>query len=181
MTQFTYHLTHKQQTKANDCWYACIQMLKTWKAQGKKTKAVGTHTSYLHGGVLGHKLRPDALGSKHFKHVLAENDMITIDNVFGISLKTMELPQGYTGASALGALMKHGPIIIGGEYGQIKVAGQLFMDNLGHFIVLAGLDTASKKYWIYDPDKRYPSWRDATWIADRWWNHDEAAIVLKPD
>lgn len=173
MTVFAYDLTHKHQTKANDCWYASIQMLKTWKAGGVKTKAAGQATAYLHRGILGHRLLADSARSKRFVHVLAENDLMTIPRT-EISLTTMELPTGFRGASALTALQKYGPIIIGGGYGELGP-----IKNLGHFIVLAGVDTDRQRYKIYDPDKRAPDWRTLNAVASKWWDDDESAIVVK--
>ena len=37
-------IAHTMKTKANDCWYARVQMLKTWKANGVKSQPQGEHT-----------------------------------------------------------------------------------------------------------------------------------------
>ena len=43
MPTFTIQLTHKTQTKANDCWYASVQMLKSWANNSVKAKPSGQH------------------------------------------------------------------------------------------------------------------------------------------
>lgn len=175
MTVFAYDLTHKHQTKANDCWYASIQMVKTWAAGGIKTKATGQHTSYLHGGLLGHKLHADAARSKHFSHVLVENGMQTIPKS-ELSLALLEAPAAYAAApNVLSCLKKYGPFVIGGSYGAFGP-----FKDLGHFIVMAGIDTERQMYKIYDPDKRGPEWRPRQAVAGPWWDDDESAFGLAP-
>jgi hypothetical protein len=102
------YLKHKTQTKCNDCWYASIQMLKTWQADGVKTKPSGTHTKHLHAGIVGHRLRPDSKLSKHFKDVLKENGLITLGPlVVRLTFAT----------DVLEALETYGPLMVGGDFG----------------------------------------------------------------
>ena len=72
-----------------------------------KTKAAGEHTRILHKGVLGHRLHADATNSKHFRHVLAENDLVCVTSPELV----LSVPE-----TALTALKKYGPIMIGGQF-----------------------------------------------------------------
>lgn len=88
--RYVIRIKHKQQTTSNDCWYACAQMLLTWKYGGVKTKPSGHHTGKLHTGPLAHTLHADYMQSKHLKGVLNENglkiitrlDLTDFHNVF---------------------------------------------------------------------------------------------------
>ncbi len=158
-------LHHKPQTKLNDCWYASIQMLKTYRAGGTKTKPSGTHTMHLHKGLLGHRLNADSLKSKHFTHVLTENKLRC--------LPTSELDLGRPDSVAQ-CLGDYGPIAIGGSFGEVGP-----LKGFGHFIVLAGVkgDAASKYYKIYDPDQKRPEWRSTRGVAEKWWGDDESSFI----
>jgi len=157
-------VVHKHQTKANDCWYASIQMLKTWR-DGSKTKADGKHTQHLHSGILGHRLRAVSAESKHFTYVLTENNLMC--------LSKLEFSP-WNADNVIECLKRYGPIIIGGDYGEFGP-----VKGLGHYIVLSGVGgtAASNEYKINDPDLKAPEWRSAKKICDGWWNDDESAIV----
>lgn len=157
-------LTHKKQRKANDCWYASIQMLRTWK-ENQTTKPKGDHTKHLHKGILGHTLRASAVESKHFTHVLTENNLKCIDNT--------EFDPGNS-AKVDSCLRKYGPIIIGGRFGQLGP-----IKNLGHYIVVGGVGgtAAQPMLKILDPDKKAEAWVASYQVAAKWWDDDESAIV----
>jgi hypothetical protein len=160
-------LTHKHQTKANDCWYACTQMLLTWKNKGITAKpniSKGTHTGHLHSGLLGHTLHADHK-SKHLDGVLAENDLIALRNLDLSDMKKAEK-----------ALQTHGPIIVGGDYGEIL---NHLIKGLGHFIVVAGVDDQNDKFWIHDPWHKQPQWVDQAWVRDNAWSGDACNFICK--
>jgi hypothetical protein len=159
-------LTHKQQIKVNDCWYACTQMLLNWK-NGTKTKPnvqKGTHTKYLHSGLLGHTLQADHK-SKHLDGVLDENDLKPLTDLDLSDTRRTERK-----------LLVHGPIIVGGEFGEIL---QHLITGLGHFIVVAGVDNANNKFWIHDPWHSKPQWVDLDWVNNNTWSGNACHFVCK--
>ena len=141
---FEYDLNHKKQTKANDCWYACIQMLNTHK-HGIKTKTTGSDAAHLHKGILGHRLNADVNTSKHFLNVLRQNDLVLVCQLMGFTFNSPETIKD--------GLERFGPIMIGGMY------GRLMGKKMGHFIVLSGIDTDRQLYKVNDPDTKGPEWR----------------------
>jgi len=164
---YTIPLTHKRQTKANDCWYACTQMLLTWKNNGgyaKPNLSKGTDTRYLHSGLLGHTLRADHK-SKHLDGVLAENNLKTLPTLDLSDVRKTEK-----------ALQVHGPIIVGGDYGEIL---KHLFKGFGHFIVVAGVDDQNDKFWIHDPWHSKPQWIDLAWVRDNAWGGDACNFVCK--
>jgi hypothetical protein len=154
-------VTHKKQTKANDCWYACIQMLNSWRHK-TKTKPTGDHTTYLHSGLLGHRLHADKVDSKHFTHVLTENKIRCI--------KARELRISMP-SEVTKALQTFGPVMLGGSYGDV---GPM---SFGHYIVLAGISADSSAYFIHDPAKKDPGYRAKEWVESKFWGDDESAFV----
>jgi hypothetical protein len=157
-------VAHKHQTKANDCWYACTQMLLTWK-NGVKTKPSGQHTAHLHSGLLGHTLHADYIQSKHLAGVLQENGLRR--------LKTTEIDFGNY-SSVYKALFAYGPIIVGGTYGEIlrhRIRG------MGHYVVLAGLDEAGDRFWVHDPWHTKGLWMDRAQFEQHAWYDDDSQFV----
>jgi hypothetical protein len=155
---------HKQQTKANDCWYACTQMLLTWK-NGVKTKPSGHHTSYLHAGPLGHTLHADFVASKHLAGVLTENGLKR--------LPTHKIDFGRP-KSIYDALCMNGPIIVGGTFGEVL---RHLIKGLGHYVVLAGIDEAGDRLWIHDPWHSKAHWMDRGHFAQLAWYDDDSQFV----
>jgi hypothetical protein len=167
---YAYDLVHKSQTKANDCWYACIQMLKTYKA-GTKTKTIGEAALHLHGGILGHTLLADSTRSKSFTKVLDQNNLVCVCKEMYFNIIYPDTVED--------ALRKYGPIMIGGMYGRL-----FGFKKMGHFIVLAGIDTDRQLFKIYDPDEKKPDWRSYNRVSKDFWGHlykndDESAIAIK--
>ena len=74
-------IVHKHQTRLNDCWYACIQMIRTWKHDGAKTKAVGAGVRAHRGrGLFGGGFWGWTLGkhSPQWQAILDENELIYV-------------------------------------------------------------------------------------------------------
>jgi hypothetical protein len=160
---FKIQLAHKEQTKLNDCWYASIQMLKTWKNWGTKVKPSGAHTKHLHAGLFGHKLNADSGKSKHFEKVLTENNIICLPR----TVLRLQEPE-----SLLDALQTYGPIMSGGTFGK---AMRGLIKNLGHYVVLAGVDTISGYYMLHDPWEAIgPKWMKGTEFCQMAWNDNES-------
>lgn len=162
-------VVHKHQTKSNDCWYACIQMLQTWKNASTgglgKVKPHGHHTMHLHAGLLGHRLSSDFAGSKHYRHILEENSLKCLGcaQVNFVNLATLE-----------GALRRYGPIMVGGEYGELI---RHLIKGVGHYIVVAGVDSTNNQILVFDPWHSQPHWMDQNWVADKAWFDDDSQIV----
>jgi len=163
---FVIDIAHKKQTKANDCWYACVQMLNTWKAGGEKTKPRGEHTMHLHAGLLGHRLHADFVESKHLKGVLNENGLKTLqwDGLAGRE-KAAD-PLKITIKSIHACLTKHGPIMVIGAFGQV------FNIKVGHYVVVAGVDGPNDRFLIHDPTKQQATWMDRA-LFHELSNHDD--------
>lgn len=100
---------------------------------------------YLHSGLLGHRLHADKVSSKHFTYVLTENKIRCI-NARELRIST---PSEVTKA-----LQTYGRVMLGGSYGDV---GPL---SFGHYIVLAGVSPDSSAYYIYDPAKKNPGYRN---------------------
>lgn len=168
---YAYDLVHKKQTKANDCWYACIQMLKTQKA-GTKTKTIGEAALHLHKGILGHRLLADMQESKSFANVLKQNNLILVCQLMGFTFNEPETVHE--------ALKRFGPIMVGGMY------GRLFGKKMGHFIVLSGIDTGRQLYKVNDPDQNGPEWREYNRLRKDYFGHlypgdQDSAIAAAPN
>jgi hypothetical protein len=140
---------HKHQSKLNDCWYACIQMIRTTHV-GQKTKTVGADANYLHGGAGGHRLGP---GGNHMPGIMHDNQLVDITS--RIDLTSID-NGGSGGVSIARMLQTRGPFMLIGNFGAainipvIQVAvGRVF----GHWIVVAGADDmgATERVWIHDP------------------------------
>lgn len=138
------NLTHKTQTKLNDCWYACIQMLKTYQA-GQKTKptgaAVNAHrkAGALNGGFWGHAL---GANDPQFVGILQQNGLQDVSDDVGTN--SVEAIQLY--------IDRYGPLIIGGDFGQvarIRGTNTWLLKGMGHYIVLIGTDPGVVH--IHDP------------------------------
>ena len=120
----------KTQTKMMDCWYACIQMLRSGAA-GTKTKPQGTSTlEHRSTFFIGSKLD---FSSQTGMKIIAENGLI--DLAGNIRLNNIDtLAQN---------LQTYGPIGVGGLFG--------LFNTQGHFIVISGCNTETGKVSIYDP------------------------------
>ena len=176
MTVLAYDLTHKHQTKANDCWYACIQMLRTQRA-GIKTKTIGDAALNLRNiPILGRTMRA-AEDSNVFMTIIAQNGLTRV-------AKRTEFEGFLVNGDEdliIKALQRFGPIMIGGLY------GRLLGKKMGHFIVMSGIDTDRQLFKINDPDKRMSDWRSYGRIKKDYWgilfNPDDGcnAIAARPD
>jgi ABC-type bacteriocin/lantibiotic exporter with double-glycine peptidase domain len=131
-------LAAKRQTKMMDCWYACIQMIKS-SVMGAKTKpggAVMLVTRKKNDGI--------KFGEATGTAVLAENGLIDISNKIKLD-KMMTLAK---------ALETYGPVIVCGMFA--------FFNKYGHCIVISGCDTDTGVVTVYDPGwfkgKQSKSW-----------------------
>lgn len=100
MTILVYDIPHKRQTKMNDCWYACTQMLLSWR-EGEKTKPRGTAVAQ-HRDVWAFG-RTLSFGSNQGEQVKRDNGLISIG-----SRLTMD-----DVGSVHRVLERYGPFIIG--------------------------------------------------------------------
>lgn len=131
-------IQHKTQTRANDCWYACIQMLRTYRA-GKKSKPEGAGVKAHRDEsmplswelVWGHKLGEN---SPQFKNILRSNNLIDVGG--SVLFSDARYIQD--------ALDKHGPLMVLGDFCSIGVK------EFGHWVVVTGTDLKNKVH-IHDP------------------------------
>lgn len=138
------NLTHKQQTRLNDCWYACIQMLKTWRA-GAKTKPTGNavnahrNAGAFGGGFWGHTLGG---ADPQYQAILTENALREVsDSVYTNTATDLQT-----------AIDNFGPLIIGGDFGQvarIRGTNNWILKGMGHYIVAVGTDPG--QVHVHDP------------------------------
>ncbi|MEX3629185.1 MAG: papain-like cysteine protease family protein [Burkholderia sp.] len=118
----------KRQTKPADCWYACIQMMLSWK-NGTTTKPMGNSVQQHRSGIFGRKL---AFGSREGGRIMDDNGLVAVGD-------KLELNDP---ASMKSLLENHGPIILVGKFDPLRQ---------GHFILLTGVDPASRQVAIQDP------------------------------
>ena len=166
MTIYVCNFAHKKQTKAQDCWYACIQMLLSWKA-GNKTKprgdAVRNHRDvWALGRTLG-------FGSKVGERVKTDNGLVSM----GHEIQSNDIE------SIHAALLKYGPFIIGGKYGPC---------GAGHFVVICGVNTDTNMVWRDNPAWGYDkAWKPLSYLEKAWGPAQpkgmidiDSAVALKP-
>ena len=166
MTTLVYDFAHKKQTKANDCWYACIQMLRTWQA-GAKSKPLGKTVAehrdvWAFGRTLG-------FGSTKGMQIQADNGLKEI----GLELLTDDID------SIHNALFKYGPFIVGGSYGPC---------GAGHFVVICGVNTDTGMIYRDNPAWGYgKDWKPLSYLEKAWKPKgakgvmdSESAVALRP-
>lgn len=139
-------LTHKHQTRANDCWYACIQMLRTYANDGTKTKPVGQGvTSHRNQGpfslIWGNPLGSD---DPHYQNILTSNGLIDVSTRVGTGSR-QAIQDGVT---------NFGPLIFGGDFGKVlrlRGTNKWLLRGMGHYIVVTGTDADANVVHINDP------------------------------
>ena len=120
----------KTQTKMNDCWYACIQMLRS-TIMGVKSKPQGDVTlGHRDKRVVGRKL---SFGDDNGKHALLENQLVDVSGL--VNFNDLE---GFGDV-----LLNHGPLIACGKFA--------FFNKFGHCIVISGCNTQNGMVTVYDP------------------------------
>ena len=150
-----FELVHKKQTKANDCWYACIQMLRTYKAGGEKTKTIGDAALNLRKiPILGRTLAAREDNSV-FYQIIRDNNLCVVCNTRRFKILEIE--------TIVDTMQALGPIMIGGMY------GRLLGKKMGHFIILSGIDTERQIFLVNDPDKRKDEWRTFHSVQKDYW------------
>ena len=147
MTILYYEILHKRQTKANDCWYACIQMLRSWR-EGHKAKpqgqAVQNHRDVWAFG------RTLSFGSNEGDDVKRDNGLVSI----GSELSADDIQSVHK------VLKKYGPVIIGGRYGPC---------GAGHFVVLNGVNTGTGQISRDNPAWGYgQAWKPLSYLNKMW-------------
>ena len=120
----------KTQTRMNDCWYACIQMLRC-TIMGEKTKPQGDKTlEHRDRKVIGRKL---GFGTEIGEQIINENQLFDVSGLVRFSeIKDLE-----------DVLSRFGPVIACGKFA--------FFNKFGHCIVISGCNTDSGMVSIYDP------------------------------
>lgn len=142
-----FNLVHKNQTKLNDCWYACIQMIKSHRF-GTKAKPIGSGvTTHRTGTLLGRSIWGNPLGEDdpQFKKIMSDNNLRTLDFDAYSTIDIIE-----------SCLNLYGPVIYGGEFGIIftNIFTGKAAYRAGHYIVVVGVDKNTGSLWVHDPDKK---------------------------
>jgi hypothetical protein len=159
-------LTAKRQTKMMDCWYACIQMIRS-ATMGAKTKPQGATLMVVRAANNGIHWG-DATGAA----ILAENNLVDVS-------KKVKLNDMMTLAKVLEA---YGPVIASGKFA--------FFNKCGHCIVISGCDTDTGIVTVYDPGwlkgKQTKSWTYITTHMHKTPGEDNEAsqggiVANKPD
>jgi len=160
-------IVHKHQTRLNDCWYACIQMLRTWK-NGAKTKASGAGVSaHRNQGLLSGGFWGWTLGSEdaEWNNILTQNELVDVSTLVGSN----------SPASIQLAVDQHGPLLFGGNFGKVgRIPGtrRHILTGQGHYIVVAGTSGASNIVHVNDPwhtkatDMDFGDFRTEVWKGD---------------
>lgn len=165
MAVLIHDFQHKRQTKANDCWYASIQMLLTWRA-GVKAKpqgaAVANHRDVW---AIGRTL---SFGSDAGAQAMRDNGLVTVGN----QLDTDEID------TVLKLLRKYGPFIVGGTLGPC---------GAGHFVVICGVNTSTRMVYRDNPAWGHgKAWKPMSYLKKVWTYPkssnvcDESAVALRP-
>lgn len=146
--KYIYELDRKRQTKMMDCWYACIQMVLSYHANGK-TKPMGAAVAkHRNVKAIGRTLSFD---SNEGRQVLSDNGMVDVSG----KVKLNDF------SSIADCLKDYGPLIIGGKYG--------FFNTQGHFVVIAGWDTGTQTLLIVDPAWAHgKNWEPFTYLKHTW-------------
>lgn len=119
----------KTQFKANDCWYACIQMIRSAVA-GARTAVAGQTAATHRSPILGQKL---SFESPVGAQIIRDNGLRDVANQ--IKLNKMDM--------LARCMQTYGPLIVGGKFA--------VMNSQGHFIVISGCNTDAGQVSVYDP------------------------------
>lgn len=167
-----YHLTHKKQTKLNDCWYACIQMIKTHRF-GTKAKPIGSGVStHRTGTLLGKSIWGNPLGGDdpEFEKILKDNNLRQLTFNAYTSMDVIEQ-----------CLNLYGPIIFGGDFGIVvkNVFTGKAAIRAGHYIVVVGVDRSGGNVIVHDPDKKHgPTPMPIAAFQKHVWKDDVRTILV---
>jgi hypothetical protein len=118
----------KTQSKMTDCWYACIQMLKS-AVIGAKTKPGGATVVAQRRKLNAGLSFAGAAGAS----VIEENELVDISS-------KVKLDDMLTLGTALETF---GPVIVTGKFA--------FFNRVGHAIVISGCDSDTGLVTVYDP------------------------------
>lgn len=168
------NITHKKQTRANDCWYACIQMLKTWRAGGVKTKPTGAGVRHHRNLGPFSKVWGNPLGGDDadFQAILTQNglqDLMADQMVYTHNLAALQ-----------DICDRFGPYIVGGEFGQaLRVRGtsHWLMKRMGHYIVVVGTDQGSGNVIVHDPWRSHRTEMSVARFRRLMWRGDGRTLI----
>lgn len=146
-------LKPKKQTRWNHCWYASIQMLKTWKNGGVKTKPTGDITMKLHDK---NSTLDCNFNSSDFDHVVNENKLKYLSKLY-LNIREPE--------KVVKILTDYGPFIVMGLFGKISFFKVILFAGNPHAIVIAGIDTEKKQFKMIDPWTGKESWVDYKYLV----------------
>jgi hypothetical protein len=139
----------KTQSKMTDCWYACIQMLKSSIVGAKSTPGGATVVAQRRKMNAGLSFSDDAGAS-----VIEENGLVDITSQIDVD-DMLTLGK---------ALETYGPVIVNGKFA--------FFNKMGHAIVISGCDTETGLVTVYDPGwrqgKQSKSW---SYIVTHLWKN----------
>lgn len=146
--KFIYEVERKRQTKMMDCWYACIQMILSYHANGKtkpKGNAVAGHRDVK---AIGRKLDFDSTTGRQ---ILSDNGLVDVSGKIKLNdFDTMAK-----------CLKQFGPLGIGGKYG--------VFNTQGHFVVIAGWNTDDETVLIVDPAWAHgKQWKPYSYLKHTW-------------
>lgn len=165
MPPLIYDFEHKKQTKMNDCWYASIQMLLSWRA-GQKAKPQGKAVSkHRDLWAMGRTL---SFGSDTGAQAMRDNGLVAV----GDKLDSGDIDTVHQ------VLQKYGPFIVGGKYGPC---------GAGHFVVICGVNTVTGQIYRDNPAWGYgKAWKPLSYLKKAWTYGngsvicDESAVALRP-
>ena len=169
-------LTHKKQTRANDCWYACMQMLKTHRAGGVKTKVTGPAMQHHRNRGVFSGFWGNDIGSNDgdFAGVLAQN------NLRDISTDIWESGELNSINRVQNMCDRFGPVMVGGRFGQVlRVRGtsHWMIKRQGHYIVVVGANPYANTVIVHNPWRSHRTEMPIDRFARLVWQDAEVTAV----
>lgn len=133
-------IQHKTQTRANDCWYACIQMLRTHREYFKtkpEGEGVSIHRNAKANAIGWELVWGNPLGSDdaQWRNILTSNRLIEVSVLFSDTTWIQD------------ALNTHGPLMVIGDFVKIGPVSTTF----GHWVVITGTNISKDTIHINDP------------------------------
>jgi hypothetical protein len=150
-----------------DCWYPAMMMVLRGK-HGEGYKAVGDTVKSARGlPLIGKKL---SFGSREGQRIMDDNGLVAVGD-------KLELGDSQSVADLLD---RHGPFLVAGTYD---------FTNLGHCVVVVGVDHATQKVCIQDPiqNNARAQWYALDYLKNTYRNPNSvnidmaAVIALQPN